>query len=76
MKNIAFLNIWDQLVLFTQSCYSISNPNDMATFEKQAVQAKEKGTITNRQYLALINAIYEWRDILYLEYKGNERGND
>jgi hypothetical protein len=48
----------------------------MATFEKQAVQAKEKGTITNRQYLALINAIYEWRDILYQRYKDDERSND
>lgn len=62
--NNAFYPIWNQLVLCSQ--FEIyGDYNDIFdSLEKQTTGARERRMITNRQYIILINAIREWRDIL------------
>lgn len=62
--NVAFLTIWDQLVLITNSDIYCVPANFFDPLENQTLQAWTESKLTSRQYIVLINAIREWRDIL------------
>lgn len=59
-----FWTIWNELVLCTQFTIYGDKKDIFDAIETQTLKAKEEQKITNRQFIILINAVKEWRDIL------------
>lgn len=71
-----FQHIWNQLILVNQFEIYGDISAIFRQLEGQTVIGKAEGKLTNRQFLVLINAINEWRDILAKQSRAKGAGED
>lgn len=64
MTDDVFFSIWNQIILCSQCPIYGDVDGVFGSMKKQITDAYEQKKLTVRQYILLMNAVNEWRDIL------------